>query len=96
VITCDPADKPLTLNVSTPEEITLAVPRRVAPSKKLTVPREFPVGAGETVAVKTTDCPAVAGFGLAPRVVVVDAGLTAEITAVTGEEVEVAKAVFPE
>jgi hypothetical protein len=79
-----------------PEEITLVVPRRVAPSKKLTVPRGFPVGVGETVAVNTTDCPVVAGLGLAPRVVVVDAGPTAEITAVTGEEVEVAKAVFPE
>jgi len=96
VTACDPTDKLLSLNVETPERLTFVVPRRLAPSKKLTVPSGVPVGVGETVEVNMTVCPAMAGFGLAPRVVVVDTGLAGEIIAATGEDVEVAKALFPE
>jgi hypothetical protein len=59
------------LNVATPEEFTFAVPSRVEPLKKLTVPTVEPVGAGVITAVKVMDCPAGEGLGEAVRAVVV-------------------------
>jgi hypothetical protein len=82
------------LKVATPAELTVPVPSRVVALKKLTVPRDEPVGAGEIVAVKVTDCPAGAGLGDPVSVIVVDVvpPLTVSITAV---DVEVAKPELP-
>ena len=96
VIECEPAVRLLLLTVAIPEEFKFAKPIGVAPSKKVTVPSGDPVGVGETVAVKTIDWPAVPGFGFPVSTVVVEAGGSAEVTSVTGEEVEVANPLFPE
>lgn len=86
----------LVVNVATPDALTVAVPSKVEPSKKLTVPSAEPLGAGDMVAVRRMDCPATAGLGLAVRVVVVDVGLVADTTSVTGFEVDPPKPVLPE
>ena len=86
----------LVVNVATPDALTVAVPSKVEPSKKLTVPVAEPLGAGEMVAVRRMGCPATAGLGLAVRVVVVDVGLVADTTSVTGFEVDPTKPVLPE
>lgn len=86
----------LVVNVATPDALTVAVPSKVEPSKKLTVPGAEPLGAGEMVAVRRMGCPATAGLGLAVRVVVVDVGLVADTTSVTGFEVDPPKPVLPE
>ena len=56
-------DRLARLNVATPAELIVADPSKVLALKKLTLPSDEPVGAGETVAVSVTVCPAVAGFG---------------------------------
>jgi hypothetical protein len=66
-----PVGRLLVVNVATPEELTVPLPNNVAPLKKFTVPKGAPVGAGVTVAVNVTGCPAIAGFGLTTKVVVV-------------------------
>jgi hypothetical protein len=71
VIECDPTLRLLSLNVAIPDEFKFTVPRRLVPSKKLTVPSGEPVGAGETVAVRRTAWPKVAGLGEAVSAVVV-------------------------
>jgi hypothetical protein len=71
VIECDPMANVVVEKVASPDEFTMTVPSSVAPSKKLTVPVGDPEGAGETVAVKTTLCPAMAGLGEAVSEVVV-------------------------
>jgi hypothetical protein len=86
----------LVVNVATPDELTLAVPIKVEPSKKLTVPSGEPEGTGETLAVRRMGCPAIAGLGPALRVVVVDVGLATVTTSVTGLEVDPAKPELPE
>jgi hypothetical protein len=68
---CDPTLRLLSLKVAMPAEFTFTVPRSVVPSKKVTVPSGDPVGAGETVAVRRTAWPKVAGLGEAVSVVVV-------------------------
>jgi hypothetical protein len=79
--------------VATPDEFTVAAaPIWVAPMKKLTVPREEPVGAGETVAVSVTVAPNVAGLGAATRAVVVACNTVRFCAA----DVDVAKFVLPE
>src|SRR5271168_542176 len=80
--------------VATPEALGAAVPRVVAPLKKVTRPRVLPPeGAGEMEAVSVTVCPNVAGLGEAVKVVAVFAGLTVKLSA---GELEGLKAVFPE
>jgi hypothetical protein len=86
----------LVVNVATPDALTVAVPSKVEPSKKLTVPSGEPVGVGEMVAVRKMGCPATAGLGLAFRLVVVGVGLVADTTSVTGFEVDPAKPELPE
>jgi hypothetical protein len=71
VIECDPTLRLLSLKVAIPDEFKFTVPRSVVPSKKLTVPTGEPVGAGETVAVRRTAWPKVAGLGEAVSAVVV-------------------------
>jgi hypothetical protein len=89
-----PAGRLLVVNVATPEELTVPLPNSVPPLKKFTVPNGVPVGAGVTVAVNVTGCPAVAGFGATTNVVVVTVwALTCTITA---DEVEVANPALPE
>ena len=68
---CDPTVRLLSLKVAKPAEFTFTVPRSVVPSKKVTVPSGDPVGAGETVAVRRTAWPKVAGLGEAVSIVVV-------------------------
>jgi len=65
------------LKVATPDEIGL-LPRKVAPSKNPTLSVGVPAPGATTltVAVKTTVCPGIAGFGLAINVVVVFATFT--------------------
>jgi len=86
----------LVVNVATPDALTVAVPSKVEPSKKLTVPSAEPLGAGDMVAVRRMGCPATAGLGLAVRLVVVDVGLVADTTSVIGFEVDPPKPVLPE
>jgi len=95
VMLSPPAGSEAMTKAATPDEFTLPVPSSVAPLKKLTDPRGFPVGAGEIVAVIVTDCPNTAGLGEAVTVVVlaVVAGLIVSVMAV---EVEVAKPTLPE
>ena len=63
------------VSVATPDAFKLLVPSSVAPLKKLTVPSDEPVGAGVTVAVSVTCCPAAAvAAGLDTSVVVVTVG----------------------
>jgi hypothetical protein len=66
-----PAGRLLVVNIATPEELTFPLPSSVPPLKKFTVPNGVPVGAGVTVAVNVTGCPATAGFGVTTKVVVV-------------------------
>ena len=64
------------------EPLTVAVPRTVVPSLKVTVPVGLPVTEGLTVAVKVTAVPWLAGFTEDLRVVVVDALFTFSVTTV--------------
>ena len=59
------------VKLATPDPFRVAVPSRVLPLKKLTVPAGVPAGAGATVAVRVTAAPAVDGFGAACSTVVV-------------------------
>ena len=76
------------LKAATPEESTFTVASRVLPLKKLTLPSGEPVGTGATVAVRVTDCPAVAGFGKAVSAVAVEVGIALTVS-VTTVDVEV-------
>ena len=67
----NPVGRLLLVKLAIPEESTVPVPSNVAPLKKLTVPAGVPVGAGSTVAVKATGCPAKAVPGAATNVVAV-------------------------
>ena len=58
-------------NVATPDEFTFPDPSTVVPLLKLTVPSDEPVGAGVTVAVNSSVCPAGTGFGEAVTTVTV-------------------------
>lgn len=71
VITSVPEGRELTVKVATPALFSVAVPSSVAPLRKFTVPKGEPVGAGATVTVSVTACPAVAGLGEVVSVVVV-------------------------
>lgn len=66
-----PEGKLESVKLATPDPLRVAVPSRVLPLKKLTVPAGVPAGAGETVAVRVTAPPAVDGFGAACSTVVV-------------------------
>jgi hypothetical protein len=79
-----------------PEELKLTVPSNVAPSKKLTVPKEEPVGVGDTAAVKVTGWLPFAGLGFAERAVTVGVALAAAISWSTGVELEAANRELPE
>ncbi len=65
----DPVGRLLLVKLAIPEESTVPVPTSVFPLKKLTVPAGVPVGAGITVAVMVTACPAKAGLGATESVV---------------------------
>jgi hypothetical protein len=89
-----PTGRLLVVNVATPEALRVPVPNTVTPFLKVTKPAGVPVGAGVTVAVKVTSCPAVAGFGATVKVVVVTvSGLTVTLCAV---EVAPANPALPE
>jgi len=63
----EPAAKPEVEKVAIPP-LNAPLPKVIAPSKKVTVPLAV---AGETVAVKVTDCPGVDGLRLDARPIVV-------------------------
>ncbi len=67
---CEPALNEVVENVAVPWAESVAVPITVVPSRKLTLPVGVPADA-PTVAVNTTDCPAVVDVGAAVKVVVV-------------------------
>ena len=81
------------VKVATPDELTFAVPSRVSPLKKLTVPFETPRGAGLTVAVSVISLPWLPDSGRRSSAVVVGAPAT---VIASPDEVEVAKAALPE
>jgi hypothetical protein len=56
-------------NVATPPALSVPVPSKVAPSRKVTVPVGVPARL-VTVAVKVTDWPKVEGFGEPVTIVV--------------------------
>jgi hypothetical protein len=72
-----PNDNPAVVKVPLPLE-SVAVPRVVFPSLKVTVPAGIPVPGATTVtvAVKTTDWPVMDGFGVVVSAVVVGGVLT--------------------
>lgn len=90
---CEPTESAAVLNTATPAAFTFALPTRFAPSKKLTVPNEAPLGEGEIAAVNRTAWPTTVGLGVAERAVVVETSATASVT---GVDVEVAKLELPE
>ena len=71
MITSEPDERLVVVNVATPDEFRLAVPSKVLPLKKLIVPTGVPVGLGVTVAVSVTVCPVITGFGAAVSTVLV-------------------------
>ena len=94
VIESVPDARLVAVKVATPDELRFAIPKRVLPLKKLTVPAGVPAGAGATVAVRVTGCPTMAGLGAASRMVAVTVcGLT---DTVWNAEVEPAFRVLPE
>jgi hypothetical protein len=89
-----PSARLLVVKVAMPEELTVPVPTRVPPLKKLTVPVGVPLGVGETAAVKVIGCPTVPGLVIAFSVVVVDTG-SGVTTTTRMAEVEFAYDAFP-
>jgi hypothetical protein len=79
-----PAARDVVENVATPEEFRVAVPSKVEPFMKLTVPVGTVVPL--TDAVRLSACPAVTGFGVAMSIVLV--AVVPEFT-VTGTAAEV-------
>ena len=61
VMVCMPEASVEVLNFAA-SPLTATVFRRVAPSKKVTVPVTLPLNCGATLAVKVTDCPEFDGF----------------------------------
>ena len=84
----------LIVKVATPELLSVAVPSSVAPLRKFIVPTGVPVGAGATVTVKVTGCPAVAGLGEEVSVVVVTIVPALTVT-LTTDELEAANPALP-
>jgi hypothetical protein len=79
------------MSVAVPSD-SEAVPRRVEPLLKLTVPVGAVVpDAGRTVAVSVTASPCVACVGDAARVVVVANGAVGVTVTITGAEVDASK-----
>jgi len=75
VIECCPSAKLEVAKIATPEVFNVPVPRVVVvPFLKVTVPVGDVEPDGVTVAVKVTNEPKIAGFGLAVRLVVVEDG----------------------
>ena len=77
-----------------PDPFAVALPRDVAPSKKVIVP----VGAPEaavTVAVRVTACVVVAGLGEAISEVVVEVGAGALTVSATVAETDALRVVLP-
>ena len=72
--------------------LSVAAPKVVAPSLKVTVPVTVPVVAGLTVAVRVTDWPNLDGLSDETTVVVV---LAASVTSDRAEEVLVSKSNDP-
>jgi hypothetical protein len=81
--------------VAIPELLRVALPREVAPSKKVTVPVGVPE-AVVTVAARVTAWVVVAGFGDARSAVVVAAAAGALTVSATTGEVEAFRVVLPE
>ena len=88
-----PAARVLVVRVATPL-VSVAVPRLVEPSRKLTLPVGVPPLA-VTVAVMVTVAPAAAGLGLAVKTVVVATGAAALTTRATAVEVLVDRPAVP-
>ncbi len=85
---CVPRTRVVVLNVATPLAFSWAVPKLVAPSRKVIVPvgTLLPV-CGETVAVKVTLCPGLIVAAEEVSAVLVAIRLAAIVT-VTASEVE--------
>src|SRR5271169_6059401 len=83
VIECVPTDKVEVLNVATPEPFSVAVPRTLVPSSKVTVPVGVPEpGAlAVTVVVKVIDSPKADGFTEDDTDVLLASSLTVWLTA---------------
>ena len=88
-----PTGRLFVLSVATPDALKVPTPSCAAPLKKLTVPSDEPVGAGDTVAVSVTASPKLAGDGDAASVVVVGVALTVRLT---GDDVDDASIRLPE
>jgi hypothetical protein len=96
VMLCAATFRLLVMNTAMPDAFRFTVPSNVAPSEKLTVPSEDPVGTGLTAAVNVTAAPTVAGFGEPVRVVVVRVAAAGLIVSVSALEVDVANPALPE
>ena len=86
----------LVMKTAMPDAFRFTAPSKVAPSEKLTVPSEEPVGTGLTAAVNVTAAPTVAGFAEPVRLVVVVVAAAGLIVSVSVLEVDVANPVLPE
>ena len=82
------------MSVAPPAELTVTVPSRVEPLKKLTMPGAEPVGAGLTVAANVAGCPATTGFG--ETISVVEVTVNGATVSVNTDEVEAANSALPE
>jgi hypothetical protein len=96
VMLCAATVRLLVMKTAMPDAWRFIVPSKVAPSEKLTVPSEDPVGTGLTAAVKVTAAPTVAGFGEPVSDVVVVVAAAGLIVSVRALEVDVANPVLPE
>src|SRR5580698_5078611 len=96
VMLCAATFRLLVMNTARPDAFRFTAPSKVAPSEKLTVPSEDPVGTGLTAAVNVTAAPTVAGFGEPVRLVVVRVAAAGLIVSVSVLEVDVANPVLPE
>jgi hypothetical protein len=91
---CKPAVMAGAWKVATPELPAVALPKRVAPSKKVTVPVGVPEVA-ETVAVRLTAWVVVAGFGETISEVVVEVAAGALTVSTAVDETDALRVVFP-
>jgi len=96
MILCAVTVRLLVMKTAMPDALRFTVPSKVAPSEKLTVPSEEPVGTGLTAAVNVTAAPTVAGFGEPVSDVVVRVAAAGLIVSVSALEVDVANPALPE
>src|SRR5580698_11383607 len=96
VMLCAATFRLLVMNTARPDAFRFTAPSKGAPSEKLTVPSEDPVGNGLTAAVNVTAAPTVAGFGEPVSDVVVVVAAAGLIVSIRALEVDVANPVLPE